>query len=155
MCVTAATIYPGVWCKTKQNNVNLLKYLTKMLFWNRNEVCARLSVPAAITVPSMPCRPCSAAAADTWLLFSAFHQASLLLLALQDLIVELVTVLKHWDLHSISECKAAVDFLHQHIYQHAEWECTLHASCMVAWSVDAVLSAGALQNRNTGTTADS
>ena len=161
MSATVATVYI-LWFDAKRNETTSTCWntVTKVLFQKRSKVCAQLSVLAAITVPTMPCRPCSAATADTWLLFSAFHQTSLLLLALQDLIVELVTVLKHWDLQSILERKAAVEFLHH----HAEWECMLQAACMVAsrlhatmhaaWSRDAVLRAGALQNRNIGRSAD-
>ena len=162
MSVTVATV-DILWFDAKRNKTTSTCWntVTKVLSQERSKVCARLSVLAAITVPSMPCWPCSAA---TWFLLSTFHRASLLFLAFQDFIVELVTVLKHWDLHSIQECKAAVEFLHQHIYHDAEWECMLEAACMVAsrlratmhaaWSLDAVLRAGALQNRNTGTTAD-
>lgn len=113
MSATVATVYI-LWFDAKRNETTSTCWntVTKVLFQKRSKVCAQLSVLAAITVPTMPCRPCSAATADTWFLLSTFHQASLLFLALQDFIVELVTVLKHWDLQSIPERKAAVEFLH-------------------------------------------
>ena len=54
-----------------------------------------LSVTATIAMPSMPGGSRSAAAGSAWFSFPALHHAPLLFLTLQNLIVQLVSVLKH------------------------------------------------------------